>query len=349
MPVNSEPVPTTNFALVPLLVVRRAAAAIDFYVRALGAEVLERYEHGDERHVSHADLNAHGARFAVTEEARAFNSDAPPSLGGSPVVLQLMVNDAEAVLRSMLEAGASAVFPLQEFLGERMARVRDPFGHLWLLRERVETLSTGEIQRRRDELFARFAGAARVEAGATRVEEKPTVSAREPPRQGRIHLVLGPVGAGKSTYGLALSREHGAVRLTLDDWMSRLFRPDRPDDGVIEWYVERASRCVEQIWATALGIVENGTNVVLELGLLKAAERRRTYRRADDANVTLSLHFLDAARDIRRERVEERNRARTETFSMVVPPDVFEMASDLWEPPDPAECEGRDVRFVRTD
>jgi uncharacterized glyoxalase superfamily protein PhnB/predicted kinase len=333
---------TTTPELVPLLVVRRAAAAIDFYVRALGAEVLERYEHGAERQVSHADLSVRGARFALTEEVRAFNSDAPPSLSGSPVVMQLVVSDAEAVLASMLRAGASAVFPLQEFLGERMARVRDPFGHLWLLRERVETLSSAEIQRQRDELFARFASAARV-------EEKPTVTSSEGRMQGRIHLVLGPVGAGKSTYGLALSREHGAVRLTLDDWMTRLFRPDRPEHGVIEWYVERAKRSREQIWATALDVVQNAGDVVLELGLLKAAERRTAYRRADDANVAMSLHFLDAARDIRRERVEERNRSRGATFSMVVPPEIFEMASDLWEPLEPAECEGRDVRFVRTD
>jgi hypothetical protein len=31
---------------------------------------------------------------------------------------------------------------------------------------------------------------------------------------------------------------------------------------------------------------------------------------------------------------------------MVVPPDVFELASDLWEPPDETECLGRDIRFV---
>jgi predicted kinase len=210
------------------------------------------------------------------------------------------------------------------------------------LRERVETLSKGEVQRQRDELFAQFAGAART-------EERPTLSSLQARTQGRIHLVLGPVGAGKSTYGLALLREHGAVRLTLDDWMARLFRPERPDSGVIEWYVERAARAVEQIVATSLGIVESGGSVVLELGLLKATERRSFYRRIDEARIAMSLHFLDAAREIRRERVEERNRSRGATFSMVVPPDVFEMASDLWEPPDPAEHEGRDVRFVRTD
>jgi predicted kinase len=138
------------------------------------------------------------------------------------------------------------------------------------------------------------------------------------------------------------------VRLTLDDFMTRLFRPDRPSHGVMDWYVERAARASEQIWSTALEIVGTGTSVVLELGLLTRDARRKLYGRADDAGLSLCVWFLDAPRAVRRERVEERNRSRGQTFSMLVPAEVFELASDLWEPPDPGECEGRDVTFVRT-
>jgi hypothetical protein len=47
--------------------------------------------------------------------------------------------------------------------------------------------------------------------------------------------------------------------------------------------------------------------------------------------------------------VLERNRSHGATFSMPVPPDIFELASDLWQPPDSDECAGRDVHFLRTD
>ena len=50
----------------------------------------------------------------------------------------------------MCRSGATVVFPLQEFCGERMGRVRDPFGHLWILTQRLEELSVEEIQKRRD-------------------------------------------------------------------------------------------------------------------------------------------------------------------------------------------------------
>jgi PhnB protein len=141
----------TPRTLAPLLVVRDAAAAIDFYVKALGAREIARYLNRGRSAISHADLAMGEAVFSVTEEARAWSSPAPPSLGGSPVVLQLQVEDVEASFERMLDAGATIVFPLVEFCGERMGRLRDPFGHLWILSQQLEELTVEEIQRRRDE------------------------------------------------------------------------------------------------------------------------------------------------------------------------------------------------------
>ena len=56
----------------------------------------------------------------------------------------------DAAFETMCTAGATMVFPIVEFCGERMGRLRDPFGHLWLLIQRVEELSPDEVQRRRD-------------------------------------------------------------------------------------------------------------------------------------------------------------------------------------------------------
>jgi PhnB protein len=139
----------TTPKLTPLLIVRDAASAIAFYVQALGAKEISRYLHPAKNTISHADLALGGATISITEEARAWNSDAPPSLGGSPVVLQLCVDDVEAVFETMCRAGASVVFPLQEFAGQRMGRVRDPFGHLWIVSQRIDDLTDEEIGRRR--------------------------------------------------------------------------------------------------------------------------------------------------------------------------------------------------------
>jgi PhnB protein len=137
-------------SLVPLLVVRDAAGAIEFYVRGLGAREVVRFVNRKDGTISHADLVVGEAAFSVTEEARAWSSDAPPSLGGSPVVLQLRVSDVDLAFDRLCAAGATVVFPIVEFCGERMARLRDPYGHLWLITQRLEELSPAEAQRRRD-------------------------------------------------------------------------------------------------------------------------------------------------------------------------------------------------------
>lgn len=164
----------------------------------------------------------------------------------------------------------------------------------------------------------------------------------------RIHLVEGPVGAGKSTFAAALSRRHAAPHLALDAWMATLFGPDRPNTGVVAWYMERKDRCLEQIWAVARDLVERGGDVVLELGLVQRRSRESLYSRVDAQAYELTVYVLDAPREVRRERVRARNQQKGTTFSMEVPDHVFEIASDMWEPPDDAESRDRGIRFITT-
>ena len=164
-----------------------------------------------------------------------------------------------------------------------------------------------------------------------------------------IHLVEGPVGAGKSTFSSQLSKDYRAPHLILDDWMATLFRPDRPLTGTLEWYVERKNRCIEQIWKLACGIIEAGSDVVLELGLIQRVDRQRIYDRVDAAGYELKIYVLDASREARRERVRKRNKVKGDTYSMEVPDHIFEIASDMWEPIDESESGGHEVKFISTE
>jgi catechol 2,3-dioxygenase-like lactoylglutathione lyase family enzyme len=57
--------------LIPLLIVRNAADAVDFYIRALGAIEIARFLHPAQKTLSHADLSLGNARFAVTGYGQA--------------------------------------------------------------------------------------------------------------------------------------------------------------------------------------------------------------------------------------------------------------------------------------
>jgi uncharacterized glyoxalase superfamily protein PhnB len=119
--------------LYPRLVVDGADAALEFYGRALGGTVTERHAGPDGR-VVHAMLRAGPVRFAVKD---ADEHDPAPGDGGVPVILALYVSDVDAVARRMVDAGADVVFAVRDQpYGERAGRLRDPYGHLWMLAQR---------------------------------------------------------------------------------------------------------------------------------------------------------------------------------------------------------------------
>lgn len=138
--------------LVPRLVVKGAARAIDFYKNAFGAAELARFADPNlDDLIVHAELSIAGATFTLTEESTAYGNVSPSSLDGTPVILHLDVQDADAVGERMTGAGAEVVIPIaDQFYGAREGRLRDPFGHLWIISQRIAELSAEEIQRRVD-------------------------------------------------------------------------------------------------------------------------------------------------------------------------------------------------------
>lgn len=166
---------------------------------------------------------------------------------------------------------------------------------------------------------------------------KNRTASHQPAAPATLHLLLGPVGAGKSTYARHRASQAPAVFLNLDAWMVRLFGADtRPEEGVMAWYLERRDRCRGLLWDTALEVLAAGTDVFYESGLLTRAERQAFYEAARANDIELRVYVLDAPRAVRRERVAQRNLAAT-ADTQIVPVAFFERASDAWQPPDEEE------------
>lgn len=161
-----------------------------------------------------------------------------------------------------------------------------------------------------------------------------------------LHIIEGPVGAGKTTFGNRMGRDLKTPPLILDTWFVTLFRPDRPVDGLWEWYADRKQRCIAQMTETAVGLLTAGHDAIVELGLIRQDSRMAYYASIEAMNLQYVVHVLDAPTDVRQARVHDRNIQKGETFAMEVSDDVFAAASAMWEPPDAAECAGRDVRLV---
>ena len=155
-----------------------------------------------------------------------------------------------------------------------------------------------------------------------------------------LHVIFGPCGAGKTTYAHAFARREGAVAFILDDWMARLFGPDIPTPIEYEWMLERVGRCEAQIWSTAAAVMAAGASVILDIGLMRRADRARVRQIAEAVELPLQWHFVDAPQEVRRARVAERNMVRGEGFAIEVSPEMFDFIEGVFEPPEPEELLG---------
>jgi len=155
-----------------------------------------------------------------------------------------------------------------------------------------------------------------------------------------LNVIYGPSGAGKTTYANAFARREHAVPFILDEWMARLFGPDIPEPVDYNWLVERVGRCEAQVWSTVAATIASGTSVILDLGLMRKADRERIRQIAEAVELPLQWHYVTAPQDVRRARVAERTQVHGANFALQVTPDMFEFVEGVFEEPDAGELQG---------
>lgn len=133
-------------SVIPHIMVDGAGQAIEFYERAFGARELVRIADADGR-ILHAEITIGGSLVMLGDADPPFG--VPLSLGGSTVGLHVYVPDVDAMVESASAAGAELLqAPSDMFYGDRMAMLKDPFGHIWVLLAHQEDLSLEEIKAR---------------------------------------------------------------------------------------------------------------------------------------------------------------------------------------------------------
>lgn len=140
--------PATTMTVTARLVIDGADRAIAYYQQALGAELGERYT-GPDGKVVHAELMIGATKIALKDEDGVDPS--ATTLGGSAIILQLDVDDADAVGAALLDGGGMVIFEIRDTTyGYRQGRIADPFGFHWLISQQIEDLSDAEVQSRLD-------------------------------------------------------------------------------------------------------------------------------------------------------------------------------------------------------
>lgn len=145
---QTSPIPVGYHTVTPYLACRDAAGAIEFYKNAFGAQEVMRMP-GPDGKIGHAELKIGDSRVMLADEHPQIGFVGPQQRGGSPVHLHLYVEDADALAERAVKAGAKLVRPVEDqFYGDRLGTLEDPFGHTWHVATHKEDLSTEEMRKR---------------------------------------------------------------------------------------------------------------------------------------------------------------------------------------------------------
>ncbi len=137
----------------PYLCCRHAADAIQFYSKAFGAQ--EGYRLADPSgKIGHAEIRIGEAVIMLSDEFPELGVRSPLALGGTPVSIHVYVADVDALAGRAVDAGAKILRPTEtQFYGDRVVKLEDPFGHVWIFASHLEDVGEGEIRQRAAKLF----------------------------------------------------------------------------------------------------------------------------------------------------------------------------------------------------
>ncbi|RMH78481.1 MAG: VOC family protein [Actinomyces sp.] len=143
-----QPIPDDYPRVTPYICVDGAAEALEFYARVFGAVERMRIP-GPEGRIGHAEIAIGDAVIMLSDPYPDHGAVDPHTLGGTPVSLNVYVEDADAAVAAAVDAGATLLRPVEtHFYGDRGGFVEDPWGHRWSISTHVEDVPPEELARR---------------------------------------------------------------------------------------------------------------------------------------------------------------------------------------------------------
>lgn len=143
-----HPIPEGYPRVTPYLIVDGASAAIDFYTQVLGAGERMRMP-GPGGTIGHAELAIGDSVIMLADADPDMDIRDPRSVGGTPVLLHVYVEDVDACVERATAAGARLLEAVEDkFYGDRAGQFEDPFGHRWSVASHVEDITPEEMARR---------------------------------------------------------------------------------------------------------------------------------------------------------------------------------------------------------
>ncbi|CAG7659064.1 AAA family ATPase [Paenibacillus allorhizosphaerae] len=143
-----------------------------------------------------------------------------------------------------------------------------------------------------------------------------------------LHLTVGLPCSGKTTLARQLEQKYSALRLTPDEWHTRLYGQDIEEEG----HEKKHDLVESMLWEVAARVLVLGVDVILDFGCWVRSQRDDMRLRATQLGADFRIHFLDASEEILLTRLADRNAQLPDGAFRITEGNLKEYAV-IFEPP----------------
>jgi PhnB protein len=144
-----KPIPDEYPRVTPYLICDGAAEAIDFYISVLGAAQRGDRMQAPDGKIGHAELSIGDSVIMLADEHPDSGALSPRTVGGTPVIIHVYVDNVDDVFGNAISAGATEEQAVtDQFYGDRSGVFTDPWGHRWNVATHVEDVRPEEMAER---------------------------------------------------------------------------------------------------------------------------------------------------------------------------------------------------------
>ncbi|MFB5660989.1 AAA family ATPase [Alteribacillus sp. HJP-4] len=156
----------------------------------------------------------------------------------------------------------------------------------------------------------------------------------------KLHLMVGLPCSGKTTLARKLEKKYSALRLTPDEWHTRLGHDFgyNMTDSDMTIHNARHEAVESMMWDVAARILTLGVDVILDFGFWSRSERDDFRSRAKELGADFKIHYNDISEEELIKRLKTRNAEKPDS-TFVIPEATLKEWIQIFEPPSPEELE----------
>lgn len=150
-------IPDGYSSVTPALIVKDGLKAIEYYKKTFGAKQRACMMMPDGKKVAYAELEMGNSVIMIGDEFPEMKFLSPTTIGGTPISLVLYVEDVDKTFNLAVSEGGKVLEPLaDQFWGDRLGSIEDPFGHRWSILTHIKDLTPEEMNKAAEEAYAKM-------------------------------------------------------------------------------------------------------------------------------------------------------------------------------------------------